>query len=226
MVVGNAKLQCFRVAQMRILVSVLALVGLVACTNPPVEEAGAGVGFNTYSDYQSTQLQRENLLNGTISTTAISSETISPGLPRPVTATAARTADLNNPGISDEQDFSAVASRETIESDKQRIEANREAYQVIRPTALPTRSGDSGPSIVEYALSTRNRVGEPLYARSRMFAESRFNKNCAKYPSPDQAQQAFLKAGGPKRDSKGLDPDGDGFACYWDPTPFRRAVSN
>ena len=48
-------------------------------------------------------------------------------------------------------------------------------------------------------------------------------KACARYPSPEAAQQAFLSSGGPKRDPKNLDPDGDGFACYWDPTPFQQA---
>ena len=36
-------------------------------------------------------------------------------------------------GISDEQDFAAVAARETIESDKERLARNRAQYQVIRP---------------------------------------------------------------------------------------------
>ncbi len=219
---------------MRKLLPVLTMAGLMACTNPPVPDSGAGVGFDSYSDYQTSNLQRENLLNGAISSTAISTEVITTGAITPTTSAPATTiADataptigLNNPGISDEQDFSAVSSRESIESDKQRIDANREAYQVIQPKALPARTGDSGPSVVEFALSTRNRVGEQIYPRSRIMAESRFNKNCAKYTSADQAQLAFLKAGGPKRDSKGLDPDGDGFACYWDPTPFRRAVTN
>ena len=220
----------FRMVSMRFLVGVLTLAGLAACTNPPVPDSGAGVGFNTYSDYQSARIERENQLNGAISTSAISSEPISSGVPLPMTTptatTTTATVDLNNPGISDEQDFSAVSSRETIESDRQRIEANREAYQVIQPKALPSRSGGSGPSVVEFALSTRNRVGEPVHSRSKVMAASRFNKNCAKYTSADQAQQAFLKAGGPERDGMGLDPDGDGFACYWDPTPFRRAVTN
>jgi len=213
-----------KVCNMRILIPVLAIAGLVACTNPPVPDSGAGVGFDTYSDYQTDRTLRENQLNGALSSTAISSETISSGSTPPITAS--RTVDLNNPGISDEQDFSAVSARESIESDRQRIEANREAYQVIQPSALPTRTKNSGPSIVEFALTTRNRVGEPLYSRSTILAQSRFNKNCAKYASSDQAQLAFLKAGGPQRDGLGLDPDGDGFACYWDPAPFRLAVSN
>lgn len=47
---------------------------------------------------------------------------------------------------------------------------------------------------------------------------------CAKFSSPDLAQEAFLSAGGPDRDRKGLDPDGDGYACSWDPRPFRTAL--
>ncbi len=33
-------------------------------------------------------------------------------------------------------------------------------------------------------------------------------------------------AGGPERDQFGIDPDGDGYACRWDPSPFRKAVGN
>ena len=46
---------------------------------------------------------------------------------------------------------------------------------------------------------------------------------CAAFASPDQAQIDFLARGGPERDRKGLDPDGDGFACSWNPAPFRKA---
>jgi hypothetical protein len=169
-----------------------------------------------------------------ISTERISSGTLPPtgtGAPLgafpgqgPVIASAP--VDPYNPGISDEQDFSAVSSRETIETDRQRLEANRQAYQVIPPAPLPERGGSSGPSVVDFALNTQNRVGEQVYSRTNIMGQSRFDKNCAKYASSDDAQQAFLKAGGPKKDSMGIDPDGDGFACYWDPTPFRRAVTN
>jgi len=128
-----------------------------------------------------------------------------------------------NGGISDEQDFDAVAGRETIESDAQRIARNRAQYVVVEPTALPERTGSSGPNIVEYAINTRNGVGEQMYSRSsiRLTAPE---AACRRYKSPDLAQEAFLNAGGPKRDPKGLDPDGDGFACAWDPRPFRAAL--
>ena len=129
-----------------------------------------------------------------------------------------------NGGISDEQDFDAVAGRETIESDAQRIARNRAQYVVIEPTALPQRTGtNTGPNIVQYAITTTNAVGQPLYSRSsiRLAAPE---AACKRYRSPDLAQEAFLRAGGPNRDPRGLDPDGDGFACDWDPGPFRTAL--
>lgn len=128
-----------------------------------------------------------------------------------------------NGGISDEQDFDAVAGRETIESDAQRIARNRAQYVVVEPTPLPQRTGSSGPNIVEYALNTRNGVGEQIYSRSSIRLTSP-EAACRRYKSPDLAQEAFLRSGGPKRDIRGLDPDGDGFACAWDPRPFRAAL--
>lgn len=126
----------------------------------------------------------------------------------------------NNVGISDEQDFQAVAQRESIESDADRIARNRAQYVVIQPGALPTRPGELGPNIVDYALATNHPVGAQLYRRSNPGAGSAAAK-CARYASPDLAQQEFLARGGPERDRLGLDPDGDGYACSWDPTPFR-----
>ena len=130
---------------------------------------------------------------------------------------------INAAGISNEQDFEAVKSQRDIAGDAARIEANRAQYVVIQPEALPVRPGDTGPNIVEFALATTNPVGAQLYDRGGMRLSSS-EAACAKYASPDQAQQAFLENGGPERDRKGLDPDGDGFACSWDPRPFRTAL--
>lgn len=130
-------------------------------------------------------------------------------------------AGIDHAGISDEQDFGAVSSRESIESDKERIEENRAQYVVVQPKDLPVRPGDTGPNIVEYALATTNNPGTPLYHRS---GRKDSTSACARYTSPDIAQQEFLQKGGPDRDRMGLDPDGDGFACSWDPRPFRTAL--
>jgi hypothetical protein len=128
-----------------------------------------------------------------------------------------------NVGISDEQDFNAVAARETIESDAERIARNRAEYVVVQPGELPQRPGDTGPNIVEFALATTHAPGVQLYQRRGIGLRDP-NAACAKYASPDQAQQDFLARGGPERDRLGVDPDGDGFACSWDPRPFRTAL--
>lgn len=125
--------------------------------------------------------------------------------------------------ISDEQSFEAVSSRETIESDAQRRAAMSAQYQVIQPTALPTRHDDA-VNIVQYALTAPNAKGQEWYSRFKFSGQGRFERNCASYNTPDDAQRDFLSRGGPDRDPKGIDPDGDGFACGWDPAPFIAAA--
>jgi hypothetical protein len=127
-----------------------------------------------------------------------------------------------NPGISDEQDFAAVSARETIESDRERMARQRAAMQQVAPEPVPTGSSGSA-NIVAYALATTHAVGQTRHRRVTLFGEGRSQANCARYASPDLAQEAFLSRGGPERDPQGLDPDGDGFACFWDPAPFRAA---
>lgn len=142
-----------------------------------------------------------------------------------VETTSEMKGTVPTPGtVSDEQDFDAVSARETIESDKARIERNRAQYQVDQPGALPQRAGETGPNIVEFALSTSHPKGTQMYKRSSL-SLTKPGAACNKYPSPDLAQQAFLESGGPVKDRKGLDPDGDGYACAWDPTPFRAAMN-
>lgn len=132
----------------------------------------------------------------------------------------------SNSGISAENDFAAVSGSRSIESDAQRIAQNKAQYQQVPATPLPTRGDTTQPNIVSYALATSHARGTPVYTRTGFNLDSKAARNCAAFPSPDQAQIAFLSSGGPQKDKRGLDPDGDGYACAWDPTPFRRAVQN
>lgn len=210
---------------MRVILLSCALGALVACS-PTVPDSGAGVGFD---NYDRARAARDAELTGTalpapgaVSSTPLEA-TGGAVAAAPAATDAAPAGTGGSAAISDEQDFGAVSARETIESDAARIAANRQAYVQIEPTDLPSRPGGSGPSIVAFALATNNPVGAQLYDRSRLSGKARFNRNCAKYTSSDMAQQDFLARGGPRRDSKGIDPDGDGFACYWDPSPYRQA---
>lgn len=202
----------------RILIALAFMVALAACA--PAVPNSAGPGF---TDLETERARREAALQGqpgvsiepTVSDEVIAALELDPAPPAPVDTSR----------ISDEQDFDAVSGRETIESDAERIARQREAYTVIQPTALPERGNSGRPNIVEFALSTTHAVGTQVYRRSSVNAENRYTRACGRYASADLAQEAFLGDGGPERDRRGMDPDGDGFACTWDPTPFRAARS-
>lgn len=229
--------------------AVLAL-GILAACQPAVPDSGAGVGTGSGAASAQARAQRDAALAGgsfeaPAPATATPLDPASRPLPASVTAAvngeddAAQAnsgaepvqADPSNPppavlgndGISAEQSFDAVSAERSIALDAQRIAANRAQYRVIAPTDLPTRPGTDTPNIVEYALRTDNPVGTPIYRRTGFFPAQRHASACAAFASPDQAQIEFLSRGGPERDRRGLDPDGDGFACAWDPTPFRAA---
>ncbi|UWR28175.1 hypothetical protein K3757_13540 [Sulfitobacter sp. S223] len=123
-------------------------------------------------------------------------------------------------GISQENNFDAVSGQRSIESDAARIASNRAQYQVIQPTALPERT-NTGPNIVAYALQTSHPVGTKMYKRSGFNAARKYTRSCGQFVHQDQAQIAFLELGGPEKDRKGMDPDGDGYACTWNPAVFR-----
>ncbi|UWR21552.1 hypothetical protein [Sulfitobacter sp. S190] len=128
-------------------------------------------------------------------------------------------------GISRENNFDAVSGQRSIESDAQRIAANRAQYQVIQPQAVPERTA-TGPNIVAYALATSHPVGTKLYSRFSLAPAAKYNRNCGQFKHQDQAQIAFLAEGGPERDPKGMDPDGDGYACTWDPSVYRNVAGS
>jgi hypothetical protein len=86
-------------------------------------------------------------------------------------------------------------------------------------------AGAGGPNLFNFALSTRHNVGQPVYPRNHPMRWRRWEAACLQFANQDLAQEAFLAAGGPDRDPNHLDPDGDGFACWWDPAPFRQAAT-
>jgi hypothetical protein len=105
----------------------------------------------------------------------------------------------------------AIAERELAEARSQLV--------VVQPGPLPNRV--EGVNIALFAQQTDNAVGERRYSRG-VGAQVTGLGNCGRFRDQDAAQRAFLAGGGPERDRYGIDPDGDGFACRWDPTPYRQ----
>jgi len=198
----------------------LMIFGALAACNSVVSDNGPAVKRLTVADTKTTT---DTTTQATAAATAETPATDKTAADKPAAEVAALEINNNNPAISDTQDFSAVTKRLSIKADKARLKAQREKFQVIAPKALPKR-GAKEVNVVEYALTTTNAVGEAIYKRSTLFAATMNKRNCAKFTSSDDAQLVFLKSGGPKRDVKSLDPDGDGFACDWSPETYRKAA--
>ncbi len=213
---------------------VMALV-LSGCAQVPDDTRG-GVGFGDYGQYSQERSARQTALAGGASNqtilppagdagatdiAALAGEALNEVESQPSAATPARPGSTS---ISDEQDFDAVAERESIESDAERLRRMQEQRVEVAPTAVPTRTGSSGPNIIEYALATTHPVGEQRHRRSPL-GQGRHERNCLSYRSDDLAQEAFLSMGGPERDRQALDPDGDGYACNWNPGVYRNAAA-
>ncbi len=197
------------------LAPVATVAGTIPATTQPAPRVIAGTTADTSDD-----IARETAaaLQAVSTNSGVAPLQASPSNPAPQI--------VSNSGISDENDFAAVSSRQTIESDAERIAQNRSQYQVVQPTALPSRTASGQPNIVKYALSTSNPKGNRVYTRAGINMAARNQRNCAGYASPDLAQIDFLAKGGPQRDRMILDPDGDGYACAWDPAPFRKVAGN
>ncbi|WP_324754375.1 hypothetical protein [Roseovarius sp. Pro17] len=238
---------------MRLLTTSVALLALAACgTSIPdsAPDSGAGVGFGNYAEYQtkrdaqlagralpapdavtSTPIgggsDSDDLVAQTRAALGTNPQSLAGNSGKPIVqAGAANPASqiTNSPGISVENNFDAVSGTRSIEDDAARVAAARQQYEVASVEALPSRSGGEAPNIVAYALSSKHAPGTQIYRRVGLNKQVKSERNCAAYSGPDLAQIEFLSKGGPERDRLGLDPDGDGFACSWDPRPFRKAA--
>ncbi|WP_444454996.1 hypothetical protein ACTTAI_06590 [Rhodobacter capsulatus] len=218
------------------------LVGLtLAACEPSVPNSAAGVGFGDYNNYQQ---QREAALQGApVSSTALppaGQSTAAYGNTAALDAAAAKTTQ----GTIGAEAIAAL--RATAPSTPGSAPVNPATGEYIGVNGQPrapgvpmdamshydgtkpapvtdmTGSAAAGPNLAAYALSATNTLGQKVYERNG-FKMTSTEKACAKYVSTDLAQRAFLEKGGPVKDPGNLDPDGDGFACAWDPRPFQAA---
>lgn len=126
------------------------------------------------------------------------------------TSTAATTnADPDRIVLTDYTQEEQIRDRTDYANQMDEVEASR---VVIDNVDIPTISS---VNVAAYARSTTNQVGVQVYSRSGN------RGRCGSYGSSDAAQRAFLEQGGPNVDPLGLDPDGDGFACAFNPNIYR-----
>ncbi|RYH11824.1 hypothetical protein [Tropicimonas sp. IMCC6043] len=214
--------------------AVACVLALAACA-PEIPDSAAGVGFGSYDSYASERYARERAARNAQLTSSIPTappeETGAPS-PRPIagpplSAIAAPTAPVvpapAAPQAVSVQELAAAGIGSSVITPATPAPASSTPTAAVAQGNVPARPADTGPDIVAYALATSHPVGQPVYRRT-MASQARADRRCEGYSSGDMAQLAFLEAGGPERDRHGIDPDGDGYACAWDPGLYRRAV--
>ena len=131
--------------------------------------------------------------------------------------------------VADAMTVEAVETNSDVNNDKVLIKDKAEAAEklesarkqrIVIETEKPSQTTDT-VNIAAFARSTINKKGESVYAR-RSFQTFDHWTECAFFNTNENAQRFFLSTGGPKVDLKNLDPDGDGFACAWDPSIYRQ----
>ncbi len=120
-------------------------------------------------------------------------------------------------------DLSQFSQEEQIrqrEAAARRREAARQQLEIVQPGDLPPI--DPNANVVAFARETTHPVGTRRYDRPFLRDRLQARGNCRAFDTAEQAQRQFLAYGGPQDDRFNLDPDGDGFACGFDPEKYRQ----
>ena len=93
---------------------------------------------------------------------------------------------------------------------------------IVEPEAVPVPQQDVNANVVAFARQTTHPVGTRTYNRPAFRDRLQSASVCRRFGNADEAQRQFLANGGPTTDRFNLDPDGDGFACKFDPEKYRK----
>ena len=133
------------------------------------------------------------------------------------------TSDLKtSDGILDLSQFSQEqqkVEREQAAKLREELKAGRVILEANHKEKIKRQS----VNLAVFARSVSNKLGEKIYYRN--FLSNENNSNCKRFSNKNAAQIFFLENGGPKNDYHNIDVDGDGFACKWDPSIYRKINS-
>ena len=100
----------------------------------------------------------------------------------------------------------------------------RQKRTVVKPEEIEDLTKKLVINLALYARQTSNAVGKKIY--NRVLVKKEKLDPCLRFVSTEDAQRFFLEKGGPQKDFWNLDPDGDGFACKWNPEHYRKLLIN
>ncbi len=179
------------------------LMAVTACAAPP-NDVVEGVGFGDYRDYQA---RRDSVTIPPAQTeSSLANATLEPFSPPAAPATGSG------------RDIAGMATAAIDEADLGPPVAPSGDDFVAPP--LPEGMQVVGANVAAFALSTSHPVGERVWSRFSLRL-GRPEVTCSDFRTTDLAQDWFLMNGGPERDPAGLDGNGDGYACNWDPESYR-----
>ena len=117
----------------------------------------------------------------------------------------------------------STLTQQNIEKEKaaKKLEdARKERIEIEISNSSDSSDSSDYINVAKFARDTKNKKGEKIYTR---LGSSIYNNwsECSKFKTKDESQRKFLENGGPYKDEFNLDPDGDGFACEWDPMIYR-----
>jgi len=179
-----------------------AVLALSACARTP-------------NDVSPSVQGRQGGLNGQISATPIgptAAPTAAGGLP--VNSGASGTVTFLDPNSIEAIASGAIAEAEGAGGTTGGVFDNIQPQQASDLLPAPLI-----PRVAAFALRTTHQPGQRQWRRNPLRRSG--TELCSQFPSRDLAQDRFLAEGGPERDPLGLDPDGDGFVCGFDPAPVR-----
>jgi len=185
----------------------------------------APTGFQPQgSETAQSQVPPQSALGQPVATTVLQPQTVAQQPPAQSFGTGQAVAAAPTPAPAPQGVSTQSFEAQPFGTPTQNRVVRRDFVPQVRVTAAEAPAA-SGPNLFVYALSTRHAVGDVRYTRRHPLRWRRWEAACAQYPHQDLAQEAFLAAGGPEEDPEHMDPDGDGYACWWDPAPFRQAAS-
>lgn len=187
----------------------LACVILAGCATAPNDVALP----QQAADQQGLQ-GRQAALNGQISAATVPSSSTGVGIE------AGATGDVT---FLDPTDLTAMAEGAIAEAEGAGTGTGgafdniqpQQADDVLPPPLIPR--------VAAFALRTTHVPGQRQWRRNPFRADGQ--AICAQFETRDEAQDYFLATGGPDRDPNGMDPDGDGFVCGFDPSALRASAN-
>ena len=183
---------------------VIGLLALAACN----ENQGTNLNYQmSDSPYGQYLRARE---------TALMTDTRPPAV-IPVTLPAEAPTPAQITGAAGMQNVAEDYRTKTVSAQGGATDIPTEGLPVVTSGPYP----GSTPVLVRYAFAAQHAPGTAVWARQTV-DPARAARECQTHPDAARAQIAFLALGGPERDPRSMDPDGDGFVCGWNPAPYRQ----